>query len=185
MNKTFIIPALVLLAGAAGWIAWAGEDLRQREQSVLARWDELHAAEQRQFVEVPAVLVLADREPALDAGVRAAAHTHCGPLTQFEDGATLIDDAQRFDRYKQARAECTGAMFRLLAVLQGSPLGSSDGHVQALVLSLTRGQATVDGARERYRQALVAYNQRVHGMPHRVAAAVLGYRERPDFVRYA
>ncbi|SEK23102.1 Uncharacterized conserved protein [Roseateles sp. YR242] len=185
MTKTLIILALVFSVGVAGWGSWAAADLRQQDQAVLAGWAELHAAEQTQFAEVPAVLALADREPALDANLRAGAHSRCSPLAQFEGAEALIDDAQGFDRYKQVRAECTGTLFRLLAALRGDAQLSSDGHVQALGLSLTHGQATVDVARARYRQALVVYNQRVHQMPHRLAAAVLGYRERPDFVRYA
>lgn len=184
MNKTFSISALVLAVGVAGWIGWTAMELRQQDQVVMARWAELHAAEQMQFSEVPAVLALVDREPGVDANVRAGARLHCNPLAQFESGAALIDDAQRFDRYKQTRAECTGTLFRLLAALRGDPQLTSDGHVQALGLSLTHGQATVDGARERYRQALVVYNQGVRRLPQRMAAALLGYRERPDFVRY-
>jgi hypothetical protein len=159
MNKTPIALALATAVAVAGFGALAAQDLQQHDQAVLTRWAELHAAEQAQFAEVPAVLALAD--------------------------TPLIDDAQRFDRYKQARAECTGRLFRLLAALRGDPLLAADGHVQALGLSLTQGQTSVDGARARYREALAAYNQGVNGLPRGMAAALLGYQERPDFVRHA
>jgi hypothetical protein len=179
MNKTPIALALATAVAVAGFGALAAQDLQQHDQAVLTRWAELHAAEQAQFAEVPAVLALADTPPALDARAR------CGLLAQFDDGTPLIDDAQRFDRYKQARAECTGRLFRLLAALRGDPLLAADGHVQALGLSLTQGQTSVDGARARYREALAAYNQGVNGLPRGMAAALLGYQERPDFVRHA
>ncbi|WAC75685.1 LemA family protein [Roseateles sp. SL47] len=185
MNRSFVAVAAVASLAVAGWIGWVAEDLRQQDQGVQARWAELHAAEQTQFAEVPAVLALADRQPALDATVKAGARSRCSPLEQLNNGASLIDDAQQFDHYKQVRAECTGTLFRLLAAIHSDPVMSADGHVQALGQSLTHGQAAVDIARERYRQALVAYNRGIRKLPQRLAAGLLGYRERPDLVRYA
>lgn len=185
MTKTPIALALVTVAAVAGAVAMAAQDLQRDDQVVLARWAELHSAEQAQFAEVPAVLALADGQSALDVDLRSGAHARCSALAQFDDGAPLIDDAERFDRYKQVRAECTGMLFRLLAALRTDPQLAANGHVQALGQSLTHGQVPVDGARERYRQALAAYNQGVHSAPRGVAAALLGYQERPDFVRQA
>jgi LemA protein len=185
MKKTPIALVLATTAAVSGFGTLAAQDLQQHDQAVLARWAELHAAEQAQFAEVPAVLTLADTQPAVNVAVRDGARARCGLLAQFDGGAPLIDDAQRFDRYKQVRAECTGALFRLLATLRGDPLLAADGHVQALGLSLTQGQTSVDDARARYREALAAYNQGVNQLPRGVAAALLGYQERPDFVRHA
>ncbi len=72
-----------------------------------------------------------------------------------------------------------------LAALRDAPPLAADSHVQALGRSLTQGQATVDSARERYRQALAAYNDGIQHLPRGLAARLLGYEERPDFVRYA
>lgn len=184
-KKPPIVLALVIGVAVTGLGAVAAQDLQQQDQVVQARWAELHAAELAQFAEVPAVLALADAQPGVDAGLSAGARSRCGQLPQFDDGASLIDDAQRFDRYKQARAECTGALFRLLAALRTVPPLAADSHVQALGRSLTQGQATVDSARDRYRQALSAYNDGVQHLPRGLAARLLGYQERPDFVRYA
>lgn len=185
MNKTIIFSALAGAVGAAAWVGWTADELRRQDHDVLARWAEVHAAEQAQMSEVPVVLALVDQKSAVDPSVRAGARARCGLLGEFDNGDVLMDDEQRFDRYKQVRAECTGQLFRLMAAVQGEPAVSSDPHVRALGQSLTHGQATVDAARDRYRQALKAYNAQVHRLPTRVAAVMLGYRERPDFVRLA
>ncbi|PTT90912.1 hypothetical protein DBR42_04940 [Pelomonas sp. HMWF004] len=185
MKKIPIVLALAVTAAVAGVGNLAAQDLKQHDQAVLSRWAELHSMERAQFAAVPAVLALADAQPALDPSLRTGARERCGQLAQFDGDAPLIDDAQRFDRYKQARAECTGMLFQLLAALRADPLLAADGRVQSLGLSLTQGQATVDLAREHYRQALATYNQGLHRLPHGMAAALLGYQERPDFVRHA
>ncbi|UXH77906.1 LemA family protein [Roseateles amylovorans] len=185
MNKTLITFALLSAVGVAGFVTVSAQDLRHDEQTVLTRWADVHAAERAQLAEVPAVLALADRQPGIDARARASARAQCGLLAQLDTDTTLLDDPQRFDHYKQKRAECTGALFRLLANLRSDPSLAADSHVQALFLSLTQGQSSVDAARQRYGQALVAYNRGVQQLPRGIAAAVLGYQERPDFVRYA
>ncbi len=185
MNKTLLTLALLAAAAAGGFAVLTARDLDRREQDVLSRWTELHRAEQAQFAEMPAVLALADAQPALDAAVRTNARSRCSLLAQFDSGGAVIDDARRFDLYKQVRAECTGGLFRLLAALRDAPPLAADSHVQALGRSLTQGQATVDSARERYRQALATYNEGIQHLPRGLAARLLGYEERPDFVRYA
>lgn len=185
MTKTPLVLALAVTAAIAGVGNLAAQDLQQHDQAVLARWAELHSIEQAQFAAVPAVLALADAQPALDPHLRTGARARCSLLATFDGDTPLIDDAQRFDRYKQARAECTGMLFQLLTALRADPQLADDPHVQSLGLSLTRGQAAVDAAREHYRQALATYNQGLHRLPHGMAAALLGYQERPDFVRRA
>jgi len=185
MNKTFLALALATATAAAAFLALTARDLERHEQDLLTRWTELHRAEQAQFAEVPAVLALAEVQPALDVAVRSSARSHCSLLAQFDGHSPVIDDARRFDLYKQVRAECTGRLFRLLAALRDDPPLAADSHVQALGRSLTQGQANVDSARERYRQALAAYNEGIQHLPRGLAARLLGYEERPDFVRYA
>lgn len=185
MKTSLIVTGVAAALAVAGWMGWSADQLHRKDQLVLARWAEVHAAEQTQFAEVPVVLALVDQKTGLDPGVHAGARARCGSLGEFDNAAALIDDPQRFDRYKQVRAECTGTLFRLLAAAGAEPAVAQDPHVQSLRQSLTRGQADVDAARERYRQALQAYNAGVQRLPTRVAAAVLGYQERPDFVRWA
>lgn len=185
MNKTILAAAGAGALAAAAWVGWTADQLRQQDRALLARWAEVHAAEQAQFSEVPVVLALIDQTPTVDPGVRAGARARCGRLGEFDNGDVLMDDEQQFDRYKQVRAECTGQLFRLMGAVRADPTLWSDPHVRALNQSLTQGQGAVDAARDRYRQALKSYNAQVHGLPTRAAAVVLGYRERPDFVRLA
>ncbi len=185
MNKTVIVSALAGALAFAGWVGWTADQLHQQDHEVLARWAQVHAAEQAQFAEVPVVLALADQKSAVDPSVRAGARARCGLLGQFDNADVLMDDAQRFDRYKQVRAECTGQLFRLLAAVHTESAVATDPHVQALGQSLTRGQDSVDAVRAQYRQALKSYNAMVRRLPTRVAAGLLGYQERPDFVRLA
>ncbi len=185
MSKIFIAVGALVALSTVGLVTLAGKDLRRDDQAVMARWSDLQAAHQAQFADVPAVLALADSQPTLDARLRAGARSHCGLLAQMEGDPTLVADAQRFDRYKQTRAECTGTLFRVLGQLRADPVLASNGHVQALGSALTQGQTRVDAARERYRQALTVYNQSVSQWPGHLAALVLGYQARPDFVRYA
>lgn len=185
MNKTILAAAGAGALAAAAWVGWTADQLQQQDRDLLARWAEVHAAEQAQLSEVPVVLALVDQKTAVDPSVRAGARARCGQLGEFDNGDVLMDDEQRFDRYKQVRAECTGQLFRLMAAVRADPALWSDAHVRGLYQAMTQGQTAVDAARDRYRHALKSYNAQVQGLPTRVAAVVLGYRERPDFVRMA
>lgn len=182
MNKTPLVLALTVTVALAALVAAAAQELQQRDQAVLARWADVHAAEQAQFADVPAVLAWANAGHAAHA---VDAHARCSRLAQFEGGGPLIDDAQRFDRYKQTRAECTGMLFQLLAALRSDPQTATHPHVQALGRALTQGQAVVDSARERYRQALAAHHDELDRLPRGLATALMGEMDRPDFVRHA
>ena len=57
------------------------------------------------------------------------------------DALALIDDAQRFDRYKQMRAECTGSLFRLLAAVFSTGYAMHDDHFNVIEVA----QSWADG----------------------------------------
>ena len=93
----------------------------------------------------------------------------------------LINDAKAFAKFQAAQGELTSALSRLLAVSENYPQLKSDANFRDLQAQLEGTENRITVARNRYIQAVQAYNVTIRTFPSNLTAKVFGYALKANF----
>jgi LemA protein len=93
----------------------------------------------------------------------------------------LVNDPQGFAQFQAAQGELTGALARLMVVVERYPDLKSDANFRDLQAQLEGTENRIAVARNRYIEAVQAYNTTVRRFPSNLTAMVFGYDTKPTF----
>jgi LemA protein len=93
----------------------------------------------------------------------------------------VLEDPQAFQRFQEAQGELTNALSRLMVVVERYPDLKSDANFRDLQAQLEGTENRITVARNRYIEAVQAYNVTVRQFPSNLTAMVFGYDVKPTF----
>jgi len=93
----------------------------------------------------------------------------------------LINDPQAFQRFQAAQGELSGALSRLMVVVERYPELKSDQNFRDLQAQLEGTENRITVARNRYIAAVQDYNVTVRKFPTNLTAMMFGYKTKPSF----
>jgi LemA protein len=93
----------------------------------------------------------------------------------------VLDDPQAFARFQAAQGDLSSALSRLMVVVERYPELKSDANFRDLQAQLEGTENRVAVARNRYIEAVQAYNSAVRRFPNNLTAKVFGYDVKPTF----
>jgi LemA protein len=171
-----IAAVVVLLLSGCGY-----NTLQSNDEQVKAAWSEVLNQYQRR----------ADLVPNLVETVKAFAAQERQVLTQVTEARSrvgsiqatpeLINNPEAFTRFQQAQGELTGALSRLLAVVENYPQLKSDANFRDLQAQLEGTENRIAVARNRYIKSVEAYNVTVRQFPSNLTAMAFGFKAKPNF----
>jgi LemA protein len=185
MNRIAIaLPKLawVWLAAFTLFLTGCGYNtLQSADEQVKASWSEVLNQYQRR----------ADLVPNLVETVKAFAVQEREVLTQVTEARArvgaiqatpeLVENPQAFARFQAAQGELSGALSRLLAVVENYPQLKSDANFRDLQAQLEGTENRIAVARNRYIKAVERYNVAVRQFPSNLTAMAFGYEPKPNF----
>jgi LemA protein len=155
--------------------------LQTEDEQVKASWAEVVNQYQRR----------ADLVPNLVSTVKGYAQQEREVLTQVTEARAragsvqvtpaMLDDPQAFARFQAAQGQLTSSLSRLLIVSENYPQLKSDANFRDLQAQLEGTENRITVARNRYIQAVQAYNTTVRSFPSNLTARAFGYKEKPSF----
>jgi LemA protein len=173
---TMLMALLTTLLSGCGY-----NTLQSQDEQIRAAWAEVLNQYQRRT----------DLIPNLVRTVEAFATQEREVLTQVTEARSrvgaiqatpeLINDPQAFERFQQAQGELSGALSRLLVVVEQYPELKSDQNFRDLQAQLEGTENRITVARNRYIAAVQAYNTTVRQFPSNLTAMVFGHRVKPGF----
>jgi LemA protein len=175
--RTLLLLVLVVAASGCGYNRIQGAD-----ESVKAAWAEVSNQYQRRADLVPNLVATvkgaADFErETLEAVVSARARA-----TGIQATPELLDDPQAFRRFEAAQGELSGALSRLLVVVERYPDLKANANFRDLQAQLEGTENRIAVARKRYIDAVAEYNKLVRFFPTNLTARfLLGAEVRPNF----
>ena len=171
-----VAAVVVLLLSGCGY-----NTLQSNDEQVKAAWSEVLSQYQRR----------ADLVPNLVETVKAFAAQERQVLTQVTEARSrvgsiqatpeLINNPEAFARFQQAQGELTGALSRLLAVVENYPQLKSDANFRDLQAQLEGTENRIAVARNRYIKSVEAYNVTVRQFPSNLTAMAFGFKTKPNF----
>jgi LemA protein len=93
----------------------------------------------------------------------------------------LVNDEQAFARFQAAQGELTSALSRLLVVAENYPQLKADASFRDLQAQIEGTENRIAVARNRYIQAVQAYNITVRSFPSNLTAMIFGMKTKPNF----
>jgi LemA protein len=168
-----------LLAACLVTLGLAGCGVNQipsLEERAKAAWGEVENQYQRRADLVPNLVetvkgYAAHEKEVLEGVVRARA-----AAVQGQPGPDALQDSNRFGEYERRQAELSGALGRLLAIVENYPDLKANQNFLALQSQLEGTENRIAVARRDYIGEVQAYNTELRTFPGRVWAAVL-YRD--------
>ena len=151
------------------------------DEQITASWAEVLNQYQRRADLIPnlvnTVKGFAAQEKDILLGVTEA-RARVGSIQATPE---LINDPQAFAKFQAAQGQLTSALSRLLVVAENYPQLKSDANFRDLQAQLEGTENRVTVARNRYIQAVQAYNIAVRSFPSNLTAMLFGYKVKPSF----
>lgn len=174
------LAALSLLAALA--LSGCGyNDFQTLDESVKAAWSEVLNQYQRRADLVPNIVATVKGEANFEQETLTRVIEARAKATSIQATPELINDPAAFDKFQKAQGELSGALSRLLVVSENYPNLRANQAFQDLRVTLEGTENRITVARNRYVQAVQAYNVKVRSLPTNFTAMVFGYKTKPNF----
>ena len=168
------LAAAVLMLSGCGY-----NSLQSQDEQIKAAWGEVLNQYQRRADLIPnlvrTVEAFAQQERTVLLGVTEA-RARVGAIQAAPE---LINDPQAFEKFQQAQAELTGALSRLMVVVEQYPDLKSDRNFRELQVQLEGTENRITVARNRFIDAVQDYNTTVRKFPTNLTAMMFGYDVKP------
>jgi len=172
----FLLLVGTLLLGGCGY-----NTLQSTDEQVQSSWSEVLNQYQRRadLISnlVSTVKGFAAQEKEVLLGVTQA-RAKAGSIQATPE---LINDAEAFTRFQNAQGELTGALTRLLAVVENYPQLKSNTNFRDLQAQLEGTENRIAVARHRYIKAVQEYNIAVRTFPGNLTARLFSFQVKPNF----
>ncbi len=171
----FAVPAVLLLSGC-GY-----NTIQSQDEQVKAAWSEVLNQYQRRADLVPNLVNTVKGYAAQEERVLTEVTEARAKVGTIQATPELINDPQAFAKFQQAQGELGGALSRLLVVSENYPQLKSDAAFRDLQAQLEGTENRITVARNRYIQAVQAYNVTIRSFPSNLTAQHFGFTVKPNF----
>jgi len=168
--------ALVLSLSGCGY-----NTLQSTDEQIKSAWSEVLNQYQRR----------ADLVPNLVATVQGFANQEKEVLIRVTEARArvgaiqatpeLVENPEAFAKFQADQGELSGALSRLLVVVENYPQLKSDANFRDLQAQLEGTENRIAVARNRYIKAVQEYNVTVRSFPSNLTAMAFGYKTKANF----
>jgi LemA protein len=173
--------AAFLILVAAGLSGCGYNDIQRQDEQVKAAWSEVLNQYQRRADLIPnlynTVKGIMMQEQQILIGVTEA-RARVGSIQATPE---LLNDPAAFKRFQEAQAGLTGALSRLMVVVENYPQLKSDASFRDLQAQLEGTENRIAVARNRYIKAVQEYNVLIRQFPVNLTAMMFSYQPKPNF----
>ena len=151
------------------------------DEQIKASWSEVLNQYQRRADLVPNLVATVKGEANFEQTTLTRVVEARAKATSVQATPELVNDPQAFQKFQQAQGELSGALSRLMVVTEAYPNLRANQGFRDLQAQLEGTENRITVARNRYIQAVQAYNVTVRSFPANLTAMVFGYKEKPNF----
>jgi LemA protein len=176
--RTLRVPLLVVLLGIL--VSGCGvNNIPTYEEQAKAKWSEVQNQYQRRAELIPNLVETVRGFARQEREVLEAVTSARARATAIQATPELVNDPEAFRRFQEAQAQLSGALGRLLAVVERYPDLKSNQNFLALQAQLEGTENRIAVARRDYIEAVRAYNTELRTFPGVIWASTLYRRQKP------
>jgi LemA protein len=182
-RRPLIALVAVVVVGLAlgGWAIGVNNQLIRLDQGVSEKWAQVQNVYQRRADLIPNLVetvrgFAAQERRVLEEVTRARASA-----TQVQLPPQALSDPKALERFQEAQGQLSGALSRLLVVVERYPELKSNQNFLALQSQLEGTENRIAVERRRYNEAVRDYNTRRRLFPGSLVAGLTGFQPKAFF----
>lgn len=176
MRKFWVGLAAALIVAGCGYNTFQSQD-----EQVKSAWSEVLNQYKRRADLVPNLVNTVKGYAAQEQRVLVDVTQARSKVGSIQATPELINDPAAFAKFQAAQRELSSALSRLLVVSENYPQLKSDAHFRELQSQLEGTENRITVARNRYIQAVQAYNVTIRSFPTNLTAMAFSYKVKPNF----
>jgi LemA protein len=167
---------LLLLLSGCGY-----NTLQTTDEQTKSAWSEVLNQYQRRADLVPNLVETVKAFAAQEREVLTRVTEARSRVGSIQATPDLVENPEAFAKFQAAQGELSGALSRLLAVVENYPQLKSDANFRDLQAQLEGTENRIAVARNRYIKAVQEYNVTVRSFPSNLTAMAFGFKTKPNF----
>jgi LemA protein len=171
-----LIAVATLALGGCGY-----NEIQRGDEGVKAAWSEVINQYQRRADLIPNLVNTVKGYAQQEQEVLTRVTEARARVGQIQVSPETINDPAALQRFQQAQGDLSGALSRLLVVVEKYPDLKSDQNFRDLQAQLEGTENRIAVARNRYIKSVQDYNVVVRQFPINLTAMIFGYKVKPNF----
>ena len=151
------------------------------DEQVKAGWSEVLNQYQRRADLIPNIVATVKGEANFEQETLTKVIEARSRATSIQATPELINDPAAFNKFQQAQGELSGALSRLMVVVEQYPNLKANQGFQDLRVQLEGTENRITVARNRYIKAVADYNVLARQFPSNLTAMLFSYNVKPSF----
>ncbi|GFE58443.1 LemA family protein [Geobacter sp. AOG1] len=177
--KTTVLAALMICAVMA--LSGCGYNTMQaNEEAVTAAWGDVEASYQRRADLIPNLVEVVKGYAKHEAETLTAVTEARAKVGSLQASKQLVNDPQAFAKFQQAQGELSGALSRLMVVVERYPDLKANQNFLDLQNQLEGTENRINVARVRYNKSVQEFNTSIRTFPNSVTNSVLLHLTRKE-----
>jgi LemA protein len=176
MKRWFIVLISVFALSGCGY-----NDFQRLDEQAKAAWSEVLNQYQRRADLVPNIVATVKGEAAFEQDTLTKVIEARAKATSIQVTPETLNDPAAFEKFQAAQGELSGALSRLMVTVEQYPNLKANQAFSDLRVQLEGTENRITVARNRYIEAIQAYNVLARSFPSNLTAMVLSYQPKPAF----
>lgn len=151
------------------------------DEQVAAAWSEVLNQYKRRADLIPNLVQVVQGYASHEKDVLTAVTQARANGTSMKASPELVNDPEAFARFQKAQGDLSGALARLLVVVERYPDLKADANFRDLQAQVEGTENRITVARNRYIKAVQEYNVTVRVFPNNLTAMMFGYKTKANF----
>ncbi len=172
---------LLILVSALTLSGCGYNDFQRLDEQTKSAWSEVLNQYQRRADLVPNIVATVKGEAAFEQETLTKVIEARARATAIQVTPETLNNPQAFQKFQAAQGELGSALSRLMAVSEQYPNLKTNEGFRDLRVQLEGTENRVAVARNRYIEAVQAYNVLARSFPSNLTAMLFGYASKPTF----
>lgn len=172
---------LALAIASLGLTGCGYNTLQTQDEAIKASWAEVVNQYQRRADLIPNLVNTVKGYAAQEERVLVGVTEARARATSIQVTPEVLNDPEALRRFQAAQGELTAALKSLIAVSENYPQLKSDQNFRDLQAQLEGTENRIAVARNRYIEAVQAYNGTVRRFPTNLTAMLFNHHVKPSF----
>ena len=167
-SRFIVFAALVSILSGCGY-----NTMQANEEAVIAAWGDVESAYQRRADLIPNLVEIVKGYAKHEADTLKAVTEARAKVGSIQASKELINDPQALTRFQQAQGELSGALSRLMVVVEKYPDLKANENFLGLQNQVEGAENRINVARVRYNKAVQVFNTSIRTFPNSLTNSLL------------
>ena len=173
--KVMLVAMLLSVLAGCGY-----NTMQANEEAVNAAWGDVEASYQRRADLIPNLVEVVKGYAKHEADTLKAVTEARAKVGSVQASKELINDPQAFAKFQQAQGELSGALSRLMVVVEKYPDLKANQNFLDLQNQLEGTENRINVARVRYNKAVQEFNTSIRTFPNSMTNSLILHLQRKE-----